>query len=595
MHFDALTLACVTEELNRVILTGRVQQVLMPDEHSISLEIYAQRQRHYLLLCLNAQQARVHLASQKLRRGAEQPIPLLLLLRKYVRDSLLVAITQPDPTERLLQLAFAHAQHGPTTLIAEIIGQRSNLVLLTPEGKIMECLQRVRATEPGQRTLLPGQLYTPPPKPARLAPVDDGSPDYYSELEAVTHQPGKLWKVLTASLAGISPTLGREIAWRATGDSESETSAVNFLELVQTLQELWAPVQTGAWQPGVWVEESEGDKERGRQGNKERVTGFAAYEVHGRGHFVPVDSISQAVEQFYSQGPVDDRPSAPRDAYAGLRTTVAGAVRKAQQRVERQLTALAGDEPLPGAAEQLRAQAEWLLALHSQIEPGQSELTVDLGEQTLRIALDQQKMPVEQAEQMFKTAAKWERAARFIPERRATLQADLAFLAQLNADLALAENQPEIAAVREELYKAGFLPTPQRKELRERSNPAASQPRRYYSPQGFAILVGRNARQNDQVTFDLAQGEDLWLHVRNAPGSHVVIRNAGQTVSAETLHLAAQLAAYYSTLRGERAATVSYTPRRHVTRVPGGRPGQVYVRNEQTITVVAELPEIFRG
>jgi predicted ribosome quality control (RQC) complex YloA/Tae2 family protein len=310
--------------------------------------------------------------------------------------------------------------------------------------------------------------------------------------------------------------------------------------------------------------------------------------------FVPVASISQAVEQFYTQRPVE-RPVASQDTYAGLRTTVAAAVQRAQQRVERQLAALAGDEPPPGAAEQMRSQAEWLLALHNQIEPGQAELVVDLGDQTLRIALDGQKTAVEQAEQMFKSAAKWERAAHFIPERRATLQADLAFLAQLSTDLALAENQPEIAAVREELDKGGFLPVPQHKERRERVNQAAAQPRRYYSPQGFAILVGRNARQNEQVTFALAQGEDLWLHVRNAPGSHVVIRNAGQTVSDETLQLAAQLAAYYSSLRGERAATVSYTPRRYVTRAAGGRTGQVYLRNEQTVTVVAELPEIFRG
>jgi predicted ribosome quality control (RQC) complex YloA/Tae2 family protein len=272
MHFDALTLACVCHELKQVVLTGRIQQVLMPDEQSISLEIYAQRQRHYLLLCTHPQQARVHLASQKQRRGAEQPTPLLLLLRKYVRDSLLVGITQPDPTERLLQLAFEHAQHGPTTLVVEIIGQRSNLLLLNPAGKIMDCLQRVRPSDPTQRLLLPGQPYILPPRQTKLAPVDDGSPDYYAQLEAVTRQPGKLWKVLTANLAGLSPTLGREIAWRATGDGESATSAVNFLELVQTLQTLWAPVQTGEWQPGGWVEDSgQGDKVTRRQG--ERGTG----------------------------------------------------------------------------------------------------------------------------------------------------------------------------------------------------------------------------------------------------------------------------------------------------------------------------------
>src|ERR1700712_847869 len=124
MHFDALTLACVTAELQHSLVGGRVQQVLRPDETSIGLEIYAQHQRHYLLLTVDAQKSRVHLVNQKLRRGAEQPSPLLLLLRKYVRDSLLESIVQPDPTERVLHFHFIHNEHGPTTLVAEMLGQR---------------------------------------------------------------------------------------------------------------------------------------------------------------------------------------------------------------------------------------------------------------------------------------------------------------------------------------------------------------------------------------------------------------------------------------------------------------------------------------
>jgi len=186
------------------------------------------------------------------------------------------------------------------------------------------------------------------------------------------------------------------------------------------------------------------------------------------------------------------------------------------------------------------------------------------------------------------------RAAEFIPQRRARLQSDLEFLQQLQSDLALAENQPEIAAVREELQKSGlFVAAQQGKAQRgkQASAPATGQPRRYLSPQGFEILVGRNARQNEHVTFGLAHSADLWLHVRDAPGSHVVIRSGGQRVTDETLHMAAQLAAYYSSQRGERAAVVIYTPRRFISRAPGGRAGQVLVRNEQTVTVRGELPE----
>jgi predicted ribosome quality control (RQC) complex YloA/Tae2 family protein len=111
------------------------------------------------------------------------------------------------------------------------------------------------------------------------------------------------------------------------------------------------------------------------------------------------------------------------------------------------------------------------------------------------------------------------------------------------------------------------------------------------TPEGIEILVGRNARQNEIVTFKMAASQDLWLHVRGAPGAHVVVRSGGRPVTAETIQIAAQLAAYYSNLRGERAVSVAVTRRRFVERVSKGRPGQVTIRNEETIIVAAEMPE----
>jgi predicted ribosome quality control (RQC) complex YloA/Tae2 family protein len=215
---------------------------------------------------------------------------------------------------------------------------------------------------------------------------------------------------------------------------------------------------------------------------------------------------------------------------------------------------------------------------------------VELDAQTLQIALDPKLSPVEQAERMFDRAAKLERAAEFIPQRRNHLEADLVFLAQLGTDLALAQNQPEIAAVREELRSAGFLR--QRHGRPTRLGRDVSQPLRFLSPEGFRILVGRNARQNEIVTFQEAKADDLWLHVRDVPGAHVVVRCGGQPVGAETRQAAAQLAAYFSSRRGDHAVPVAVTHCRFVTRMAGGRPGQVHYRNEETLTVPAEMPDL---
>ena len=155
----------------------------------------------------------------------------------------------------------------------------------------------------------------------------------------------------------------------------------------------------------------------------------------------------------------------------------------------------------------------------------------------------------------------------------------------------MAESQPEIVVVREELRAMDLLSPQQQRVKKKPSSSSAGQPLRFVSEQDFEILVGKNARQNEKITFDTAHSDDLWLHVRGMPGAHVVVRRRGNEVDDGTLKAAAQLAAYYSKARGERNAEVIVARRRSVNRIAGGRPGQVSVRNEQTMNVPALLPE----
>jgi len=577
MHYYNLTLACIAQELRSSIAGGRVQQALLPDAHSAGLEVYAQRKRYYLLLSAQPGAGRVHLSSMKLRRGAESETPLLLLLRKYVRGAVLERIEQPDMTERVLHLHFDHPEHGVTVLVAEPMGRLSNVLLLDASGKILDCIHRAPGGENAQRLLLPGKPYSPPPPQDKAPPLDDGSANYYERLAALVAGEGLLWKALTAQVAGVSPTQAREAAWLASGDANAPAHAASVVSVAQALQTLWLPVTTGQWQPGV-IEETGA------------VVGFSVYPVHFRGEFIPCPTASEAVERYFA-APRAALPQA--DAYAAARGQVAAQLRQAQQRVTRQLAALAEDEPAPGEPERLRTAAEWLLALGHTVAPGQAVLEVDVngdGSEILPIALDDAFTPVQQAERFFKRAAKLERAAEFIPQRRARLLADQDFLAQLEMDLALAENRPEIAAVGAELVAGGFVRKPARR-AQQKAPRADAGILRFDSPGGFEILVGRNARQNEAITFKLTHPQDRWLHARGVPGAHVAIRSAGRPVDEATLRMAAQLAAYYSKARGERSAAVMAAERRFVQRIPGGHPGQVSVRNEETLFVAAELPK----
>jgi hypothetical protein len=403
-----------------------------------------------------------------------------------------------------------------------------------------------------------------------LPPLDDGSTDYYARLAQIVAQPGPLWKALVTGVAGLSPTAAREIAWRAHADAGGD-QGVNVLAVAQALQELWAPVQHGTWQPGV-IEEAGA------------LVGFAACPIHFRGQFVSQPSLSAALERFFAINP-DARPA---DPYAALRAQVLAQVTRADTQIARRLAALAGDEPPSGGAELLRTQASWLLALAGEVTPGQEVLVVDTGDAMLSIALDTALTPVEQAQRMFKRAAKLARAAQIIPQRRAELLADRELVAQLALDAQRAANQPELAAVIEELRRAGFARTPARRDHPQPGGEGG--PLRYRTVRGAEIIVGRNARQNEQVTFKLARGDDAWLHVRGAPGAHVIVRAPSSLPDERDIVAAAQLAAYHSSMRGERRADVIVTVRRWVSRAPGGRTGQVIVAQERVISVPAAEP-----
>ena len=168
MYYDALTTAAVRDELTETLSGGRVQRVVRPTDLSVGLEVYA-GQRYQLLLNAEAQSPGVLLTDIKLRRGTEKPSPLSLLLRKYVEGARLQAVEQPD-LERILWLTFSGPE-GTVTLVCEIIGRLSNIILLAEDGTVMDAAKRVPSSVNRYRTVLPRQSYVPPPPQAKENPL----------------------------------------------------------------------------------------------------------------------------------------------------------------------------------------------------------------------------------------------------------------------------------------------------------------------------------------------------------------------------------------------------------------------------------------
>ena len=254
MFFDALTMACVADELRSTILGGRVQQVLLPGNLAVGLEIYALGERRYLLASAEAEMGRLVLASDKLRRGVDKETGMLLLLRKYARGAALSSIEQL-PYERVLCLQFDHPEHGSTRLMVEIMGRHSNIIFVDNAGTILDAVKRVGPHMSSVRPVLPNQPYTPPPPQEKLSPAD--LTEYRLRQILGAHEAeDQVWRALVAGLRGMSPLLAREISFRALGRPRARIATVERLTpLLEAIGELLAPLQDGGWQPSIVLEE----------------------------------------------------------------------------------------------------------------------------------------------------------------------------------------------------------------------------------------------------------------------------------------------------------------------------------------------------
>jgi predicted ribosome quality control (RQC) complex YloA/Tae2 family protein len=561
MNLDAFTLSAVADELLDVIIGGRVQDSVAVDETTIGLEIYASHQRHYLVLSADPQMPRIHLAPDKLRRGLPKPSQLGLLFRRMVEGGLIAHVSQPE-WERLLILDVQGAE-GDVQIIIEPMERRSNL-LLVKEGIIQDCLRRVSAQENRVRVSLPNHPYQPPPaQMGKLNPFEVTQTDIGGLFMRNDDPKRKAQQVLTTGILGISPLVGREIVYRSAGSGDAKADDVSVDRVFVEFQTLISPLERREWRVGI----AEG--ERGARA-------FSVYPLRSIPNWRPLNSISEALAWFYHmpQG---------ADTYNAAKEPIRQALHEAQAKLSAKIASLQKSLTDDAERETLRQSGELILAYQYALIAGQTELRAVYDEATpeLVIALDSSLTPLENAQRYFERYNKAKRALEDVPALLSDTKAELAFVAQLGTDLELAANWPEIDEVQQALQSAGYWkgkPVP-------RLGGGKSAPLRVTAPDGFVIWVGRNSRQNEQVTFEKASPADLWLHSRNIPGAHVIIKFDGRKIPDSVIEWAAALAAYYSAKQNEFRVDVDVTERRHVRKMKGGGQGMVIYRNETTLSV----------
>lgn len=562
MPMDGLTLSLVTRELREALVGGRVDRITQPERDELNILVRNHGRNQLLLLSASAGCARAHITREKKVSPLEPPM-LCMLLRKHISGGRVRDVRQING-DRILEVEFEHLDElgdsARKILICEFMGRHSNLILVDGEGRILECARRVTESMSSVREVLPGLRYERPPAHGKT-PFDAPEADIVRALQGAS---GPLHKAIAASISGLSVQTARELAFRAAGNEDAHTQELDMSSIAPAVARALSEVQ-GEAAPALLFAET---------GEPVDVVAFP-YLSRAALRSERFATISEAMDAFYR---ARDRAERIKQKSAALHRVLKNNIERCERKLALQKEALLGSERM----EEYRVKGELLTASLHLAKKGMKSVTIpnyyEEGAPGLEVQLDEKLSPGQNAQRYFKLYQKARSAKRLAAEQVEKTTEELDYLEGQMLNLSACEEESELAELREELEKYGYVRKNHNRRQMKKLEP--SKPMRFDSPTGIPILVGKNNLQNDKLTFT-AEPNEWWLHAKDMPGSHVIVASADP--DEETLHMAARLAARYSKGASAGKVPVDMTRRRYVKKPAGAKPGFVIYTNQKTV------------
>ena len=568
MAFDAFYLSAVLEEI-RELGEARVDKIHQPSRDTVILHLRGRETRAKLLINPNPAAPRLHLTAASPENPAEPPM-FCMLLRKHLSGARLVAVTQPA-MERAATFTFdcIDEMGDPVQkrLVAELMGRTCNLYLLGGDGRIIDCLRRIGLDESTKRPALPGLHYQEPEPVTKAHPLECNYVDllckYGSDLLADR---------LMDELGGLSPLVCREAALYATGDTDARIEGLD----VQAAAEKLALFFHEHLNHGAPCFHSAPD------GTPKQ---FAFCPIRQYGGYQQAESFSGLLDSFYT---LRDHKDSMRQKSQTVRKTVT----KLCQRLTKKLAIQEKELAATYDRERLRQLGDIVTANIHRVTKGQTVMEAedfyDEDMKIIEIPLSPILSPQQNAAKFYKDYARMKTAEKELTRQMEIAREELQYLRSVLDELNRAGTEQELEEIRQELQSGGYLKADSgKKRVKQGKLP----PMRFQSTDGYPIYVGRNNRQNDELTFKLARKDDIWLHASKVHGSHVIISCGGTTPPDDTVTQAAQLAAYYSETTAGQNIAVDVTPVKQVKKVPSGKPGMVIYHSYRTV-IANPYPDI---
>ncbi|GAA4871030.1 tRNA modification protein RqcH [Paenibacillus vulneris] len=593
MSLDGLVVHSLVHELQRCV-GGRINKVHMPSEHDIVLQLRAQGSNLKLLLSANPTYPRVHLTEQSFLNPLEAPM-FCMLLRKHCESGIIESITQPG-LERVIHMQIRQRDElgdmSSKTLIIEIMGRHSNIILVDPSaGTIIDGIHHVTPAISSYRIVMPGSQYVSPPEQHKQHPFDVNKEGFIAsvtsplpdleqdELDKPRSAPGdETWEQrIVNRFSGFSPLVAKELTSRCHPPlTDANTPEENAALLWEQFHALIEQLRQDQSQPNICEREANGKAY------------FSITELsHIQGTVTHYPSVSECLEAFYGD-------KAERDT---VKQRVSDLLRFLQNERSKNIKKLDKlQETLEEAqdADKFRILGELLTASMHHIQKGDSEIEVinyyDEEQRPITIALDPLLTASENAQRYFKKYTKSKNSLIAVNEQLEQTHEEIRYLEGLLQQLGTA-SLSDIEEIREELVEQGYIRDRGKKSRKKKPNQKPSLSC-FTSTEGIPIYVGKNNTQNEYLTNRLAQSGDTWLHTKDIPGSHVVIRS--NQFNEQTLHEAAQLAAYFSQAKESSQVPVDYTFIKHVRKPSGAKPGFVIYDHQKTLFVTPDADMIKR-
>ena len=562
MAFDAFFLSAVLEEVREKCIGARIDKIHQPSRDTLILQMHSRDHRTKLLFAANPTAPRLHLTTASPENPAEPPM-FCMLLRKHLMGAKLSEVTQP-PMERCATFIFDCTDEMgfpvQKKLVAELMGRTCNLYLLSPEGRILDCLRRIGLDESAKRAALPGLNYQEPEAVTKQNLLETA--DFHTFLAASGAD--VLADRLMDVFGGLSPLVCREAALFAAGDTDAR---VDSLDMDSTAEKLALFFAEHLHHPKPYYYAlPDGTPKQ-----------FAFCPIRQYGEYKEAGSFGQLLDMYYT---VRDRKDSMRQKSQAVRKTVQNLCTRLTKKLaiqEKELEATYDRERLRQLGDIVTANIHKIIKGQTMV---QCEDFYDEDMKLIDIPISPILSPQQNAARFYKDYARMKNAEKELTKQIELGENELFYLKSVLEELNRAQTDAELEEIKRELQDGGYI----RAEAgRKKVKQAKLQPMRFESTDGYPIYVGRNNRQNEELTFKLARKDDIWCHASKVHGSHVIISCGGTTPPDDTITQAAQLAAYYSETTGGQNIPVDVTSVKQVKKIPNGKPGMVIYHTYKTV------------